>query len=151
MAAGLAKKNAILRNGSRGYLAGRALGFTHSLSLSLFFSHRESRARRLSAAGLALSPSLSPSSSFSFLLRFAQLRAPRMRIAVGPFTGACGLRVATSAWSTTPSSPSSGSLSCLPPSSLPRSPPPFLFLQTFLPSSLPSLRPVFLSRLCALA
>lgn len=60
-----------------------------------------------------------------------------MRIAVGPFTEAYGLRVATSPWSTTPSSPSSGSLSCLPPSSLPRSPPLFLFLQTFLPSSLP--------------
>lgn len=44
-----------------------------------------------------------------------------MRIAVGPFTEAYGLRVATSPWSTTPSSPSSGSLSCLPPSSLPRS------------------------------
>lgn len=156
MAAGLAKKNAILRNSSRGcLLAGRALGFTHSLSLSLSFSPlsislllapREqgppALRRRSRSFSLLLSSSLVLFLSSSLLHGVrARLRAPRMRIAVGPFTGACGLRVATSPWSTTPSLPSSGSLSCLPPSSLPRSPPPFLFLQTFLPSSLPSLRP----------
>lgn len=145
MAAGLAKKNAILRNSSRGCLTGRALrrlGFTRSLalSLSIFFSLAES----VQPAGSPSPISLSPACAFRLPLprsRSGLLGAPRMRIAVGPFTEAYGLRVATSPWSTTPSSPSSGSLSCLPPSSLPRSPPLFLFLQTFLPSSLPPLLP----------
>lgn len=145
MAAGLAKKNAILRNSSRGCLTGKALrrlGFTRSLILSSFRSPGEYSPPALRDQ----SRSLARARARTLRLPLPRSRldlpgAPRMRIAVGPFTEAYGLRVATSPWSTTPSSPSSGSLSCLPPSSLPRSPPLFLFLQTFLPSSLPPLPP----------
>lgn len=90
MAAGLGKKNAILRNSSRGCLAGRTLrlGFTRSLSLFVFFSLAE-RARARQPAGPPPPVSRSPSPSRS-RLRSSRFRAPRMRIAVGPFTG--GLR-----------------------------------------------------------
>lgn len=150
MAAGLAKKNAILRNSSRGCLTGKALrrlGFTRSLFLSpsSFRSPREYSPTALRRRSHSLSLSLAHARALRLPLprsHLALLRTPRMRIAVGPFTEAYGLRVATSPWSTTPSSPSFGSLSRLPPSSLPRSPSLFLFLQTFLPSSLPPLLPI---------
>lgn len=89
MAAGLGKKNAILRNSSRGCLAGRTLrlGFTRSLPLRLLFTRRESRARQPAGPPPPVSRSPSPSRS---RLRSSRFRAPRMRIAVGPFTG--GLR-----------------------------------------------------------
>jgi len=152
MAAGLAKKNAILRNSSRGCLAGRppsSLSLSLSLSLPLSLPQsRQSRARWLSAAGPFLSPShscllslsLSLSLSVSLSLSFSLSLALR-RAAQGPadadrrWAFHWGLRATGRDLTVVHHSLFaflSGSLSCLPPSSLPRSSPPFLFLQTFL-------------------
>lgn len=146
MAAGLAKKNAILRNSSRGCLTGRALrrlGFTRSLapSLSIFFSLAESvqPAGSPSPISLSLARAL-----FVFLfLALAQV-CSEPRGCGSPL----GLSLRPTGYGSRPHRGPPlplrlppGSLSCLPPSSLPRSPPLFLFLQTFLPSSLPPLLP----------